>query len=145
MAPVRAIVKPVGEQRYAEIGDPSGLRALLHASEYAVDVGFDVLVPDEASGSVLLVEVKRVAALDRNAAFFLSENERRQALSHLKAGRPWRLWLVASTGAVIDASSVIKHFRTQTGDLQTLLDAGLRPGEWMLVLQDAGDRKLGGE
>jgi len=140
---VRAIVKPAGEERYAEIGDPAGLRAFLHASGYAGDVGFDVLVPDEPSGAVLLVEVKRVAALDRNAAFFLTENERRRALGHLKAGRPWRLWLVASTGSVIDASSVIEHFRTHSGDVQTLLDAGLRPGEWMLVLQSAGDGTRG--
>ena len=81
-----------------------------------------------------------MGSLDEDAAFFLSENERRQAINHLAHGLHWRLWLVSSTGHVADVSSVTEHFTAHAGEVQTLLDAGLRPGEWMLVLRQLAGR-----
>ncbi len=129
-----------GKKRYAALQDEAGLRAFLHVSDYLGDVGFDVLVPDEAAGCALWVEVKRVGSLNEDAMFFLSENERRRAVEYLEKGLPWRLWLVSSTGQVADVSSIAERFRECSQDVQALLNAGLRPGEWMLVLQGSGDR-----
>jgi len=49
----------------------------LHVADNLGNVGFDVLVPDPPRKRFLLVEVKRVGSLEDEAAFFLSEDERR--------------------------------------------------------------------
>jgi len=107
------------------------MRRFLHVAEYVGNVGFDVLVP--SAGRLLLVEVKRVSAL-RGAAFFLSENERRQALRHREAGLDWRLWLVAGSGESLDATSIIEPFDQHAAPLAAMANDGLRPGEWFFVL-----------
>ena len=96
------------------------LSALLKVSAYAGNVGFDLLVPDLEERTVLQVEVKRVPALD-GAAFFLSENERRQALA---LGSGWRLWLVASDGTSRDVSWIRDELLRSEESVGSLL----RPG-----------------
>ncbi len=132
---VLPVLGAAGAERHSRIEDDGGLRDFLHVSDYLGDTGFDVLVPNEHAGLLLLVEVKRVPSLKADAPFFLSENERRRALAYLEQNLPWRLWLVASNGEIADASSITEHFQAHQDDVQTLLNAGLRPGEWMLVFQ----------
>lgn len=121
--------------RYNEVRDEESMGKFLHVSNCLGNVGFDVLVPDSQSQRFLLVEIKRVGSLDEDAAFFMSENERQMALWYQQEGVPWRLWLVSSTGRVADVSHVTQTFQAHHGNVQTLLDAGLRPGEWMLVVR----------
>ena len=96
------------------------LSALLKVSAYAGNVGFDLLVPDLEERTVLQVEVKRVPALD-GAAFFLSENERRQALA---LGSGWRLWLVASDGTSRDVSWIRDELLRSEESVGSLLARG---------------------
>jgi len=110
------------------------LRAFLHVSDYLGDVGFDLLVPAAEAGTLQMVEVKRVGALDADAVFFLSENERRKAIRYLTEQRPWRLWLVSSAGRVKDVSALAVRLRDLDPHVAQLLEAGLRPGEWMLAV-----------
>ncbi len=92
--------------------------------------GFDLLVPDLNEHIVLQVEVKRVPALD-GAAFFLSENERRQALA---LGSGWRLWLVARDGTSRDISWFRDELRRSAETVRKLLAQGLRPADWSFRL-----------
>ncbi|WP_018158331.1 sacsin N-terminal ATP-binding-like domain-containing protein [Thioalkalivibrio sp. ALE14] len=124
-----------GAERYARLDEEGGLRAFLHVSEYLGDVGFDVLVPDEDAKTALLVEAKRVPTLNADVAFFLSESERRRALAYRDQKYPWRLWLVSTTGETLDVSALIENFQAHADDVRNLLQAGLRPGEWELVIQ----------
>lgn len=122
-----------GAERALEAGSERGMRALLHVADYVGNAGFDVLVP--RGGAFLLVEVKRVARL-RDAAFFLSENERRRAARYKALGHDWRLWLVTGSGEPLDATRALAPFATHAESLDCLAKDGLRPGEWFFVLDD---------
>jgi hypothetical protein len=102
------------------------LTNILQVSSYAGNAGFDLLFPSRAEGKVLRVEVKRVASLD-NATFFLSENERRQALTM----DDWRLWLIASDGQNRDVSWIRKDLENTRDKVVEILDRGMRPGDWL--------------
>jgi hypothetical protein len=104
---------------------------LLKVSAYAGNAGFDLFVPREEERTVFQVEVKRVATLE-GAAFFLSENERRQALA---LGPGWRLWLVASDGNSRDVSWIREELKRSQDGIQELLDQGLLPSDWLFRLE----------
>jgi hypothetical protein len=123
-------------------GDPADLmsseamRQFLHVADKFSNLGFDVLVPYQKQEQFLMVEVKRVGALDGNAVFFLSENERQKAREYRQKGLHWRLWLVSSgRGAPVDVSSIVDRFDQHQGEVDALLVDGLRPGKWMLVAE----------
>ena len=107
------------------------MRKLLHVANYVGNAGFDVLVPRD--GKFLQVEVKRVA-LSTNGRFFVSENERRRALDYRKHSIDWRLWLISNDGKSQDVTNVMDVFDKHHSALQDLAEDGLRPGEWMFVL-----------
>jgi hypothetical protein len=114
--------------------DEPGMRSLLHVALYVGNAGFDVLVPDRPNHRFLLVEVKRVATLEK-AAFFLSENERRRRQEYDRRTLHWRLWLVSGTGESLDATSALRPFGDHAAPLESMAQAGLRPGEWFFVLR----------
>ncbi len=120
----------------ADLMSSEAMREFLHVADKFGNLGFDVLVPDQQQEQFLMVEVKRVGALDGNAAFFLSENERQKAREYRQQGLPWRLWLVSSgRGAPVDVSSIVDRFDQHQSEVDALLVDGLRPGEWMLVAE----------
>lgn len=125
-------VKVARERFSAARTNPSDahLFDLLKVSVYVGNAGFDVLVPDFDELTVLQVEVKRVPTLV-GAAFFLSENERRQALV---SGSGWRLWLVASDGTSRDVSWIRDEIRRSDETVRRLLTQGLRPADWLFRL-----------
>ena len=104
------------------------LKRALHAASLVGDAGYDLLVPDRDRGRYLKVEVKRVENLE-NAAFFLSENERRQSLA---VGPDWRLWLVAGDGRARDVTWVRASLERAEPPVGEVLALGLRPGEWLV-------------
>jgi hypothetical protein len=121
-------------QRAQDLGTPEALRRFLHVADSIGNAGFDVLVPDRPPHRFLLVEVKRVASIKGEVRFFLSENERRQAQGLIAQGQPWRLWLVGGNNSIADATRALDKFDEHQDQVNALLDAGLRPGEWMLAL-----------
>lgn len=134
---VKQITKRFGnlaEQRAHDLGTPEALHRFLHVAEYIGNAGFDVLVPDQPGRRFQLVEVKRVASLQGEVRFFLSENERRQAQDLKAQGQAWCLWLVGGNNSIVDATRALDTFDAHQGQVKALLDAGLRPGEWMLAL-----------
>ncbi len=121
--------KEVRVKEAVEAAISSGkLKPALHAAGLVGDAGYDLLVPDRTIGRFLKVEVKRVENLD-NAAFFLSENERRQALA---VGAAWRLWLVAGDGRSRDVTWVRDSLEKAEPPVGEVLALGLRPGEWLV-------------
>jgi len=104
------------------------LKRALYTAGLVGNAGYDLLVPDRGSGRFLKVEIKRVEDLS-NAAFFLSENERRQALS---IGADWRLWLVAGDGQARDVTWVRASLDEAELPVGLVLKLGLRPGEWLV-------------
>ena len=104
---------------------------LLQVSNYIGNAGFDVLVPRAETRQVQRVEVKRVADLD-SALFYLSENERRQAIS---LAPNWHLWLVSSDGRSRDASWIQEHLRAGNDEVGNLMSKGLRPSDWLFRIQ----------
>ena len=133
LSPLLQYLGDKGCKRAGGIEGEPGMRALLHVADYVGNAGFDLLVPRE--GRFLLVEVKRVASLS-NAAFFLSENERRRAADYREHGHDWRLWLITASGQALDATRALDAFDRHAGSLDGLAADGLRPGEWFLVLSE---------
>ncbi len=58
-----------------------------------------------------------------------------RALAYRYQKYPWRLWLVSTTGEALDVSALTENFQAHADDVQNLLQAGLRPGEWDPVIQ----------
>lgn len=135
LAPVLEYLEKKGAARLAAIDSAEGMRAFLHVAEYVGNAGFDLLVPRD--GTLLLVEVKRVAELS-GAAFFLSENERRRATHYRARGLDWRLWLVTGRGETLDATRLLSRFDSHVEQLANLATDGLRPKEWFFVLEGEG-------
>ncbi|NEX19892.1 hypothetical protein G3480_06110 [Thiorhodococcus mannitoliphagus] len=133
--------KQLAALKTLDLSSQDSIREFLHVASYSGNTGFDVLVPDQASRQVLMVEVKRVDALDGQVVFFLSENERRRAEDYINQCLPWRLWLVASNNAIEDATKVVEKFEAHQAELNQLLTAGLHPGEWMLMATLRPDAK----
>ncbi len=117
-------------QRLASVSEEGGsgaLDKLLHVSSYIGDAGFDLLVPRAAEQVVQRVEVKRVSDLG-SAVFYLSENERRQALA---LAPNWHLWLVSGDGRSRDVSWLRQHLEEGDLEVDSLLRKGLRPNDWL--------------
>jgi hypothetical protein len=131
LQPLLSFLGPKGSERAEATASEHGMRSLLHVAEYVGNAGFDLLVPRD--GKFLLVEVKRVAQL-KEAAFFLSENERRRASYYLRENHNWRLWLVTGTGEILDATKALVPFDKHAERIHDLANDGLRPGEWFFVL-----------
>lgn len=120
-----------GKRRAESLTNEEQMRKLLHVADYVGNAGFDVLVPRD--GTFLQVEVKRVSQ-SSNGRFFVSENERRRALDYRKRSIDWRLWLITNDGKSQDVSNLMDVFDKHQSALQNLAEDGLRPGEWMFVL-----------
>ncbi len=119
--------------RLAKVASADQLVGVLRVAGWYMNAGFDLLRPDAQSRTVSLVEVKRVGSLE-DAAFFLSENERRRALELRAGGWDWRLWLVATDGRTEDVTWVADRFAVDPprSAIGTLLTQGIRPGEYLL-------------
>ena len=120
-----------GKRRAEFLTNEEQMRKLLHVADYVGNAGFDVLVPRD--GKFLQVEVKRVSH-SSHGRFFVSENERRRAMEYRKQSVDWRLWLITSEGKSQDVSNLMDLFDKHQTALQHLAQDGLRPGEWMFVL-----------
>ncbi len=120
-----------GKRRAESLTNEEQMRKLLHVADYVGNAGFDVLVPRD--GTFLQVEVKRVSQAS-NGRFFVSENERRRALDYRKRSIDWRLWLITNDGKSQDVSNLMDVFDKHQSALQNLAEDGLRPGEWMFIL-----------
>lgn len=124
--------------RLAKVTEADDLVGVLRVAGWYMNAGFDLLRPDAQCRTVSLVEVKRVGSLE-DAAFFLSENERRRALELRTGGWDWRLWLVATDGRTEDVTWVADRFAAEPprGAITALLRQGIRPGEYLLCRSKA--------
>jgi len=138
---VDEIAAEFGDLAKDRSGDLTGddvIARFLHVAEYIGSAGFDVLVPDPKHSRFLRVEVKRVNSVVGPVRFFLSDNERGQALRLRNETHPWRLWLVAGNNAIADATQLLDTFDRGQVHLDALLEVGLQPGEWVLIADLTG-------
>jgi len=107
------------------------LNEFLHIAERWGDAGFDIIVLEKPNCA--FVEVKRIGKLE-NCVFYISENERTQALRS-RDHKLWRLWLVDNEGGCHDITNrFMEKIKQNERQITELRKAGIRPNEYTLTM-----------